>query len=229
MIPWGQPCIERVAAWRTLRCGLRTFLCATGLLLATSDPADGQVRGQPIFFEPTYPYDARIGLDLGHGGELDGLTLVAGGSMQFAPGNCNRFSVSGATGLWNPEGPAEARLTAGVGAQVLMNPCPDPLSVSSITFRIVTGAGVVHGEESNLWSVPVGIGAGWKLPIPIAHLEPWIVPHALWRQRAAKDNVWTGGLSAGFNLGIGEIFGLRAGAQCCVGGVAGGYGLSFWF
>jgi hypothetical protein len=196
---------------------------------AGSSGATGQTRGMPIFFEPTYVYDARIGLDFGHGGELDGVTLVTGGSKQFAPGNCNRFSVSGATGLWNPEGPAEAQLTAGLGAQLLLNPCPEPTSVASITFRFVTGANIIHGDESNSWSVPVGIGAGWKLPIAVAHLEPWIVPHAIWRQRTINDAVWTGGLSVGFNVGIGELFGLRAGAQCCVGGMAGGYGLSFWF
>lgn len=204
--------------------------CAVVMLsIGFAVPVRGQVRGLPIFFEPTYPYDARVGLDFGHGGELDGLTLVAGGSLQFAPGNCNRFSISGSTGLWNPEGPEEARLTAGFGGQLLLNPCDDPLSVSAITFRLVTGGGIIRYEGSNAWSVPIGVGAGWKLPIPIAHLEPWIVPHALWRERQAGGGVWTGALSLGFNLGVGELFGLRAGAQCCAGGVAGAYGLSFWF
>ncbi|MGH7503950.1 MAG: hypothetical protein ACREL7_19645 [Longimicrobiales bacterium] len=217
--------IHRIAVRRAC-----TFALVVLRAIAWAEPAGAQVRGMPVFFEPTYPYDARAGVDLGHGGETGGLTLVAGGSIHFAPGNCNRFSVAGAAGFWNPPGPADARLTTGFGAQLLLNPCPDPLTVSAITFRFVTGAGLVRHEDEVAWSAPIGIAAGWKLPIPIIHLEPWIVPHALYRERIATGRgVWVGALSAGVNLGIGELFGLRAGVQCCAGGVAGGYGLSLWF
>jgi hypothetical protein len=216
------------AAFRAGR-SLAVCLVAAGFALVHSAAA-AQVRGMPIFFEPAYPYDARAGIDIGHGGETDGFTMVAGASVHFAPGNCRRFSLAGSGGFWNPPGPTSARFTGAAGVQVLINPCPSPLHVSAITFRLITGLGIVDGEESAAWSAPVGIGAGWKLAVPIAHLEPWIVPHMVYRESLGNgDSRWTTSLSLGFNVGVGELLGLRIGTQCCIGGLAAAYGLSLWF
>jgi len=201
---------------------------------------DAQVRGQPVWFEPAYAYDARAGIDAGHFGETDGSTITAGGSWQIWAGNCRRFSVAAAGGVVNPGGPAGARFTGGAGVQTLLNACPSPLSVSPVTFRFVTGAGLVRGDGASAWSVPIGIGLGWKLPFPVVQIEPWVVPHALYREplRGAASGAggagerrgsWTGAISAGFTFGLGEMGGVRVAGTCCRGGVGLGYGLSLWF
>ena len=48
--------------------------------------ADAQVRGGPLFFESSYGYADRLGLELGHGGELDGVSVLAIGAHHFGVG-----------------------------------------------------------------------------------------------------------------------------------------------
>ncbi len=225
----------------------RTFNtgCPGAALLLSAMIASGvnaQVRNMPVFFEPAYAWDKRAGIDAAHFGEADGTTVTASGTWQFWIGNCRRLSVSGAAGIMNPGGPADARFTSAIGAQVLLNPCPSVLSVSAVTFRFVTGAGVVHGEDVTAWNVPIGVGVGWKLPIAVVQLEPWFVPHAVYRDplgsgdppvnapaSRSRPGHWTGALSAGVTAGLGEVAGLRIGATCCRGGVGLAYGVSLWF
>ena len=221
---------------------IAVFILVSAIHTAMPRALPAQVRGQPVWFEPAYAYDARAGIDAGHFGETDGSTITAGGSWQIWAGNCRRFSISAAGGVLNPGGPAGTRFTGAAGAQILLNPCPSPLSVSPVTFRFVTGAGLVRGDGVSVWSVPIGIGLGWKVPIPVAQIEPWVVPHVLYREplRLAssgsgegsgerRGGSWTGALSAGFTFGLGEVGGLRVAGTCCRGGVGLGYGLSLWF
>jgi hypothetical protein len=86
--------------------------------------------------------------------------------------------------------------------------------------------------------VPIGVGLAYTFPWPVVQLEPWVVPHLIWLQRAGdaagsalpagKDKIEPG-ISAGVTLGAGLIGGIRLAAECCLGGVAASYGLSAWF
>ncbi|MCI0436231.1 MAG: hypothetical protein L0271_21700 [Gemmatimonadetes bacterium] len=226
-------------AW--FRC--RSFALAIApiciIIPISADTAEAQVRGQPVYFEPAYAYDARAGIDASHFGETGGSTITASGSVQIWAGNCRRFSISGAAGIVNPRGPIGARFTGAAGAQVLLNPCPSPLSVSVLTFRFVTGAGLVRGDGESAWNVPIGLGAGWKVEFPVVQIEPWVVIHGLYRQplrdgeaseeEDGRSASWTGVVSAGLTFGLGEIAGLRAAGTCCKGGIGLGYGVSLWF
>jgi hypothetical protein len=198
--------------------------------------ADAQVRGGPLFFESSYGYADRLGLELGHGGELDGVSVLAIGAHHFGVGRRRLVSVSAAAGFWDPSA-AGARFSGAVGAQVRLN--GRAATVSRLTIRAMTGLGIVSDGGRARLSVPIGVGAGYRFPFAVAHLEPWIVPHVIWLQRSqggrsnvalpAGGDTWKAAVSAGLTLGAGKLFGLRIGTECCIGGVAAAYSLNAWF
>jgi hypothetical protein len=100
--------------------GLVVRLLLAAALLELPAVADAQVRGGPLFFESSYGYADRVGLELGHGGELDGVSVLAVGADHFGVGRRRRVSVSAAAGFWDPAG-AGARFTGAIGAQVRLD------------------------------------------------------------------------------------------------------------
>lgn len=56
----------------------RVALAAAALALPAA--AGAQVRGGPLFFESTYGYASRLGVEVGHGGEFDGVSFLAVGA-----------------------------------------------------------------------------------------------------------------------------------------------------
>lgn len=210
------------------RCPRAALLAAAALAVAA--PAPAQLRGLPIFFDPSYSWDTRVGIDVGHGGEADGLAVAATASHLFLTGNCKRIALSGGAGIFDPRGDADAAFNAGGLASVLLNPCPFPTSVANPTFRLFTGAGMVRTGGRTVANVPVGIGAGYLLEVPIGRIELWTTPRAHYRERIARPgDGWDFAMSAGIDIGVGAVAGLRVGLDCCEGGVGGGYGLSLWF
>lgn len=199
--------------------------------LAVAAPAPAQLRGLPVFFDPSYSWDTRVGIDVGHGGEADGLAVAATASHLFLTGNCKRIAVSGGAGIFDPRGDADPAFNAGGSASVLLNPCPFPTSVPNPTFRLFAGAGMVRTGGRSVANVPVGIAAGYLLEVPIGRIELWTTPRAHYRERiaGARSDGWDFAVSAGLDIGVGAVAGLRAGLDCCEGGVGGGYGLSLWF
>lgn len=208
-------------------------------LLALPLPAGAQVRGGPLFFESTQGYQSQIGVAVGHGGELDGVTVLATGSHHIGVGVRRRVAFSAAAGFWKPSD-THARFTGALGAQVRLDGLGRPVGrVSRLTIRAATGIGVVSDGGRARWSIPIGIGAGYRIPAPIAHLEGWIVPHVIWLQRSsgnqadavlpAGGDVWKAAVSAGITVGGGKIAGLRIGTECCIGGLAAAYSVSAWF
>lgn len=216
---------------RWLHLMTRSLIIVASLNVATAR-VNAQVRNLPVFFEPSYSYDGRIGIDVGHAGEADGFTVVAGGSYLFYVGNCRRVALTASAGIWNPPGgDFEAQFNGGAAASVLVNPCPSPLTVSNTTVRVIAGAGIVRSDGRNVVNVPLGIGVGYMLPVPIFRVEPWVTPRIHYRESllAAGDSEWDFAFSIGTNIGLGATAGLRVALDCCEGGVGGSYGLSLWF
>jgi hypothetical protein len=154
------------------------------------------------------------------------------GSRLFLVGNCKRIAVSGGAGTLNPRGDGfETDFMAGALASVLVNPCPRPNSVANPTFRAFAGTGVVWVDGRRVANVPIGLGAGYMLPLPIARVEFWATPRAEYREAIAPlgDSSWDFAVSGGIDVGIGGRAGLRAALDCCERGIGGGYGVSLWF
>ena len=230
------PPLMWVCALRVSFSGIIVALIVTLQLLAGS--AAAQTRGAPPVFESTLGAAQRAGLEFRHGGELDGGTLAVIGSHSLGVGARRRLTLSAATGVWNPP-IGEARFTGAVGAQWRLCGACRQGQVSNLTIRGLTGVGVVIDAGRARWSVPVGIGAAYRLPIPAIHIEPWLIPYATWQQRSPRGDpraaLPTGSstveaaVAAGVTLGASKRGGFRVAATCCIGGVAASYSVSAWF
>ena len=208
------------------------------LLLLPGAPAAAQVRGLPVFFESTYGYANRLGLQLGHGGELDRISLVAEGSHHFGVGRRRRVSVGLAAGFWDPAG-QPLRFTGAVSTQVRLDPAPPAGGIKRFTVRGVTGLALIGDAGRVRVSAPIGIGAGYAFIFPVVHLEPWIVPHLIWARGSSGgsstsalpqgSDSWKAAISFGVTLGAAKLAGLRFAGECCIDGLAMSYGLSAWF
>ncbi|HYH80096.1 MAG TPA: hypothetical protein VEX86_09865 [Longimicrobium sp.] len=215
----------------TSRCAFVALLLAAAPAVSPS-PARGQLRGLPVFFDPTYSYDTRAGVDVGHGGEAGGTAIAVTASRLYQTGNCKRVAVSGGVGTLNPRGgDFETHLMAGALASVLVNPCPRPTSISNPTFRVFAGAGAVHGENGTVADLPIGVGAGYMVPLAIGRIEVWATPRAHYRGSLPPlgHRGWDFAVSGGLNIGVASLGGVRAALDCCEGGVGVGYGFSLWF
>jgi hypothetical protein len=203
---------------------------------ASAGHAHAQLRGLPVFFDPTDSYDTRVGIDAGHWGEAGGTAAAVTATHLFRAGNCRRYALSAGAGALNPAGGAtDAFPMAGALGSVLLNPCPRPTSVSPLTVRAFAGAGAVRVHGRTAADVPLGVGAGYVLPFAAVRIEPWITPRAEYRQAlspVAPDR-WDFAVSAGVDLGSGALLGRGWGARiavdCCRGGASLGYGISRWF
>jgi hypothetical protein len=199
-----------------------------GLRPATSS---AQIRGTPTFFEPTFAYSARLGVDVGGGGELSGLVTSLSGSWLGAQAKTHRrLGLAASLGLWNPKGPSGRTFVGGGSAQWLVNPGPHPT-----TFRIVGGASTVRYPGAFRSSVEGGLGAGhYWAQVPVAKLEVWAVGRVAGAE-SWPDGAWSWhpkisiGLTAGSKTAQAHSLGLRVAGECCEGGVAVAAGLSRWF
>jgi hypothetical protein len=206
-------------------------------MLGLLTPAAGQTRGSPLYLESVYGARTRAGLEFRHDGELEGGTLTLTGVKNFGVGVRRRFTVSAALGVWGASRGAD-QFIGSLGAQYRLGGPSVQGEVSNVTIRAISGVGVVGDAGRARFSVPVGVGIAYTFPWPVVQLEPWVVPHLIWLQRAGdvarsalpagKDKIEPG-ISAGLTLGAGLIGGIRIAAECCVGGVAASYGLSAWF
>jgi hypothetical protein len=170
-------------------------------------------------------------VDVGHGGEADGLAIVASASHLFYVGNCARLGVSGGLGMWNaPGGDFEEHLNAGSAVSFLLNPCPRATTVHMIPLRLMGGIGVAVVDGQEIFNIPLGVGIGFRHPgLPVGRLEPWVTPRVHYREYPEGDSEWDFAFSAGVTIGLGGVVGARLALDCCEGGVGGGYGFSKWF
>ena len=106
---------------------LGRHLTATIAICALSAPAaHAQVRGLPLFFDPTYSYETRFGIDAGNGGDLGGFVWALSGSRLFYVGNCAKLAVSAAGGLWHPSGDQSDAFNGGQVRRTWSIPVPVP-------------------------------------------------------------------------------------------------------
>jgi len=200
--------------------------------LVFSSTGSSQVRGMPVFFPATYAYSTRVGIDLAHGGEADGLVVVGGMEHLAYIGNCARLGGSAAAGFWNPpEGDFDAEFTAGIGVSYLVNSCPRPTSVPNPEIRLMGGSGMISVDGRTVWNVQLGVGVGYLAEIPIGRIQPWATPRVEYRESLTTpgESAWDFAFSAGVTIGVGATAGVRVGANCCESGLGMGYGLSLWF
>ncbi|MGH2627218.1 MAG: hypothetical protein ACRDHY_11260, partial [Anaerolineales bacterium] len=168
--------------------------------LALSTPSDAQVRGMPVFFPATYAYSTRVGVDVAHGGEMDGLVVAGGMEHLSYVGNCARIGLSGAAGIWNPPGGAfDAQFTAGAGISYLGNSGPRPNSVPNPEIRVMAGGGLTRVGGRTVWTVPLGLGVGYLANIPIGRIQPWATLRVQYRESLTVpgESAWDLAFSVG--------------------------------
>src|ERR1043166_2077338 len=187
------------------------------LLFLGSAPAAAQVRGAPLLFESTYGYANRLGIQVSHGGELDRISVVGEGSHHFGVGRHRRVSIAAAAGFWNPAN-QPLRFTGALSAQVRLDPAPGAGEIKRFTVRGVTGIALIGDAGRARLSVPLGIGAGYAWVFPVAHIEPWVVPHLVWNSSTSantansalpRDDSWKAAISFGVTVGAARFGGLR--------------------
>jgi hypothetical protein len=211
---------------RTLTAGLALAL---GALWAPA--ADAQVRGLPLFFDPTYSYETRFGVDAGNGAELGGFVWALSASRLFHVDNCARLGVSAAGGLWHRPGEANESFNGGLNASYLLNPCPTPLSTPNPTFRIVLGGGWTRVDGRTAVNVPLGGEIGYMVETAVARVEPWATLRAHYLEPTGPNgnSTWRAGLSLGLNVGVASSWGGRIAVDFGTGRTGVGGGLSLWW
>jgi hypothetical protein len=189
------------------------------------------VRGLPLFFDPTYSFQTRAGIDVGDGGELGGVVWAVGASHLFPIGNCDRLMLSAAGGGWHPSGDRSGGLNLGATASYLLNPCPDPRSTPNPTYRLVAGGGWTRAEGRSVVNVPLGAQLGYMFEWGVVRLEPWasLRAHYLESPVTEGEATWRLGCSLGLNIGGASILGARAAADFGTGRFGFGGGLSLWW
>jgi hypothetical protein len=209
----------------------RPWMTVLAGLLAAATPAGAQVRGLPLFFDPTFSFDTRAGADVGNGGELRGFVWSVGATRLFLVGNCKKLAVSAAGGLWHPPGDGSDGFNGGATVSYLINPCPEFTSQPNPTVRIVGGGGLTRAGGRTVWNAPLGAEIGYMLEVGLVRLEPWASLRAHWLQSPITEDrsTWRGGLSLGFNFGVASVLGIRGAADFGTGRTGFGGGLSYWW
>jgi len=164
-----------------------------------------------LFFDPTYSYETRFGIDAGNGGDLGGFVWALSGSRLFYVGNCAKLAVSAAGGLWHPSGDQSDGFNGGVTASYLVNPCPSSLSSPNPTVRAVLGGAWTRVDGRTVLNVPLGGEIGYMIETAVARVEPWATLRAHYLEPTGPDgrSTWRAGLSIGLNVGVASTAGGR--------------------
>jgi hypothetical protein len=168
---------------------------------------------------------------VGHGGEAKAFSIIAGVSHPLRIGNCERLAFSISSGYFDSRiDTAGGGLSiAGLGS-VLLNTCRRPTSVANPAIRLFAGFGSVHVGNRQLTDVPLGVSAGYMLPIAVARVEFWVSPRAQYYEalKMGASSDWRLAISSGVNVGVAGAAGIRFALDCCE-AIGFGYGLSLWF
>lgn len=193
--------------------------------------ASAQVRGLPVPHESAFSYGTRVSVDVGHGGEAKAFTIVASASHPLRIGNCERLAFSIASGYFDSsiDAASGGLSIAGLGS-VLLNPCRRSTSVANPAIRLFAGFGSVHVGNRQLADAPLGVSAGYMLPIAVARVEIWVSPRAQYYEalKMGASSDWRFALSSGVNVGVAGAADIRFALDCCE-AIGFGYGLSLWF
>lgn len=211
---------------------VRHLIAALALCALSAPAVHAQARGLPLFYDPTYSYETRAGLDVGNGGELGGFVWALSASRLFNVGNCPKLAVSAAGGLWHPPGeePPDG-FNGGLTASYLVSPCPRPLSAPNPTVRAVIGGGWTSVDGRTVINVPVGGEIGYMFETAVARVEPWATLRAHYLEPTGPDgsSTWHARLSLGLNVGVSSAAGGRIAVDFGSGSIGVGGGLSFWW
>jgi hypothetical protein len=210
----------------------RHLTAAIALCALSATAAHAQVRGLPLFFDPTYSYETRLGVDAGNGGELGGFVWALSASRLFYIGNCPKLAVSAAAGLWHPaDEEISDGFNGGLTASYLMNPCPTTLSTPNPTVRAVIGGGWTRVNDRTALNVPIGGEVGYMIETAVARVEPWAGLRAHYLEPTGPDgsSTWRAGLSLGLNVGVASSAGGRIAVDFGSGRTGVGGGLSLWW
>jgi hypothetical protein len=168
---------------------------------------------------------------VGHGGEAKAFSIIAGVSHPLRIGNCERLAFSISSGYFDSRiDTADGGLSiAGLGS-LLLNPCRRSTSVANPSIRLFAGLGSVHISDRQVTDVPLGLSAGYMLPIAVARVEVWMSPRAQYYDSIRLDgrSDWRFALSTGVNVGVAGAAGVWFALDCCE-DLGVGYGLSLWF
>ena len=209
----------------------RHLTAAIAICALSAPAAHAQVRGLPLFFDPTYSYETRLGVDAGNGGDLGGFVWALSASRLFHVGNCARLAVSAAGGLWHPSGDQSDGFNGGLSASYLVNPCPSPLSSPNPTVRAVIGGGWTSVDGRTVLNLPLGGEIGYMIETAVARVEPWATLRAHYLEPTGPDgnSTWRAGLSIGLNVGVASTAGGRVAVDFGSGRTGVGGGISLWW
>jgi hypothetical protein len=207
-------------------------LTAVLSLCALSAPAaHAQARGLPLYFDPTYSYETRLGVDAGNGGDLGGFVWAISASRLFYVGACPKVAVTAAGGLWHPSGDQSDGFNGGLTASYLVNPCHPRAPRPNPTVRAVLGGGWTRVDGRTVLNVPVGGEVGYRFETDRAQIEPWASLRAHYLEPTGPDgsSTWRAGLSLGLNVGVARSWGGRAAVDFGSGRTGFGLGASLWW
>jgi Outer membrane protein beta-barrel domain len=179
------------------------FLAALAITIAVAEPAQGQVAGLPVFNNGvprglTVAFDAGFPDDESGGGETYALT----GGLGFGLLGFTATLGSTDTDFSDNEaiygGTANLRIIGGPLVPVSVN------LQGGVGFADIAGTKYTH--------VPVGVGVGLTIPLPVLGLKPWIAPRWDYLDRdpgaGSAESESAFGYSAGLDMNF--VFGLGA-------------------
>ena len=208
------------------------WAAALALCALSAPAAHAQaVRGLPLFFDPTYSYETRFGLDVGNGADLGGVVWALSASHRFFVDGCASLAVTAAGGVWHRPGEANESFNGGLNASYRLNPCRGGPTGPNPTMRLVFGGGWTRVDGRTAVNVPLGGEIGYLYQTGGAQIEPWAALRAHYLEPTGTNgnSSWRTGLSLGLNFGVASSWGGRVALDFGTGrtGVSGG--VSRWW
>jgi Outer membrane protein beta-barrel domain len=189
-------------------------LAAAGLAfgLGLAGPAQGQVRGVPV-------YNSGIASGIAIYGDVGFPDTEAGKGTALAVSGRGGFGQFGAAAIlssFDPDGSGDSELS--VGASLNYRVFGGPLIPLSVTLQGGIGYskpddGFLPGEGVDELRFPVGVGFALTIPNPALAIRPWIAPRIDVVQRSGSGQSETEsnfGLGGGLELNLLSGFGVHA-------------------
>jgi hypothetical protein len=163
------------------------------MLLALGSPLAAQVAGVPV----------------AAGGLPRGVTVEALAGFPEEAGDVWAGALGGRAGRWGatatvasvPEGDGRALGWGVLGEALVVHDATSP-------FQVLAFAGV--GNRPDEWRVPVGASLGFRVPLPLVTIVPWLAPRLQYADRDGGTDGWDGALGGGLDVRLGSGLGVRA-------------------
>lgn len=178
-------------------------LAALAIALAAATPVRAQVAGLPVFNNGV-PRGLTVALDAGFPDD------EAGGGETFALTGGLGFGLLGFTATLGSTNTDFSDSEAIYGGTANLRIIGGPLVPVSVNLQ--GGVGYTDIDGTKYTHVPVGVGVGLTIPLPVLGLKPWIAPR--WDYLETDPDAGSGdsesafGYSAGLDMNF--VFGLGA-------------------